>query len=423
MTGALVGAMACSDTVSDIGNEFLDDLGFDVTVVDTLTLEISTIRFDSLITDEGRLVLGNGYEDYIGSFRTGSFFNILPADEVSTLVGTDVEYDSITFFFNTDGFFYYDSIGEFNAMLYETSEELEPQEDNRYYNNQNFEVNTDINGDSITIANSFFSVRANDNEIEFRISDDLGTAIFDLYEDEVFVGFDDLEDIILGYYLEFLSNESFFIGIDKSRSGFRIFYQDQDETDIDERDKILTFFIDPANSFHSLSLNENESAVNRIEDVEESLPSDSTDNESYIQSLIGLAFRIDIPNLRSILEDNPNLQIFSAELELEIQEQSISTLTPLPSPLTLQIVGERNEFEETFQNQAFPFIDAEFNRENLYFADVTSFINTELSRSGNENRGLLLIPTFEYSTSVRRVVIQDQEFDSRLVLNVLVNND
>ncbi|MEQ8533946.1 MAG: DUF4270 family protein, partial [Imperialibacter sp.] len=61
--------------------DLIDDITPDFIIIDTLTLDVSTVRLDSFVTsDTERLLVGRYEDEYIGEITSTSFFEVAYQD-------------------------------------------------------------------------------------------------------------------------------------------------------------------------------------------------------------------------------------------------------------------------------------------------------------------------------------------------------
>ncbi|HEX7869977.1 MAG TPA: DUF4270 family protein, partial [Chryseobacterium sp.] len=85
-----------------------------VILIDTLTVEMSTINFDSLVTsNKSRVLVGNYDDPLFGKVKSNSYFQ-LASDSYSLISSTDTEaanyvFDSISMILKYDNYYYGDT--------------------------------------------------------------------------------------------------------------------------------------------------------------------------------------------------------------------------------------------------------------------------------------------------------------------------
>ena len=103
-----------------------------VVLVDTMTVEVSTIKFDSINTSNSDRVLVGKYVDLVfGKVKIINFSGFLPD---SYYITTEAEYDSIILFLKYDGYYYNDTTKTNSIQIHRLTENFNPDEDDLFYN-------------------------------------------------------------------------------------------------------------------------------------------------------------------------------------------------------------------------------------------------------------------------------------------------
>ena len=78
--------MACSES-SILGDEFIGDDSFDLSYIDTVSLELSTLRYDSVITSTSdRLLLAYQSDSVFTGMNTEGYFLLAPASNSRSII-------------------------------------------------------------------------------------------------------------------------------------------------------------------------------------------------------------------------------------------------------------------------------------------------------------------------------------------------
>ena len=122
---------------NEVGVENFAEESFDLFPVDTLSIEWTTFREDSIITDlPERLLVGRGEDHIFGTIEARSFFQLGVDSVISIEEEDNVRYDSITLAFDLDGYAYFDTLRPITLSLYQISDDFEADEG--YFNTTNF---------------------------------------------------------------------------------------------------------------------------------------------------------------------------------------------------------------------------------------------------------------------------------------------
>ena len=88
------------NTSDFLAGEAFTDSNLRVVLVDTLTVETSTMKFDSIVSSESTRILVGKYTDPVfGTVKTSSYMGMLPS---SFSIDSEAEYDSIALYLKLD---------------------------------------------------------------------------------------------------------------------------------------------------------------------------------------------------------------------------------------------------------------------------------------------------------------------------------
>lgn len=131
----LISLLSCNDPNDhapefNVGNSFTNSQ-LRVIEIDTLTLETSTMKFDSLVTSSGNRILIGAYQDpEFGLVRCASFFELLPN---SFNINSEAIYDSIAMYMKYDKYYYNDTLQLNEIHVKRVIEKIKPY-DKVFYN-------------------------------------------------------------------------------------------------------------------------------------------------------------------------------------------------------------------------------------------------------------------------------------------------
>jgi hypothetical protein len=151
--------------------------------------------------------------------------------------------------------------------------------------------------------------------------------------------------------------------------------------------------------------------------------SEKTDHKGYIQSGAGLALRIEVPYLRSILIEHAGLTVVSAELQISPSRDGNGQNVGIPITLTLQRANYKNDYVSSYSQQGLLVEDYYLERDTHYNVDVTTFISQQIALE-EENKNALILTTENttFRSTVDRLYVDDQfgERPMKLTLTCLV---
>ncbi|NBW35067.1 MAG: hypothetical protein EBR30_08625 [Cytophagia bacterium] len=419
---------SCNET-SEIGAGFFKEGNLGLNYTDTLTLKVSTVTADSIVTGAAtRLLVGNHVDDDLGKITTAAYFQITPQSTNSEGVvngyslediATDYVRTSLVLWHDT--YSYYDTSDYQTIYVHQLQEEISTAEDGNLYNTTNTVYDPTASG-YLT-----FKPKPNQTEpIEIPLTDAVGKTIYD----DAVLGLEALatattfnENYLIGFVLKPDVNESKAVLGFNTSAELRIYYLDRSVVPSEE--KYLTYFVS-STRYNKISTERGSSALATMSNSREAVSSTLTNRKSYIQGGSGLSMRIEVPYLRSILLDNDNLVLTQAILSVKPVKEAEDVNTSLPQLLKLYAVNKRNEIyadllsTEDEERYVTLTVDTDLERETNYSADVSGFIKSQLQiEEFNNNAMLLSLNASEYATTVNRLYAGDQnnKYEMKLTLH------
>ena len=417
-----IGLAACIEDPNTIDTDFFDNESFEITFVDTVALVTSTIQFDCLQTSQtGRILFGYSEDEKLGKIRSTGFFKV-GLDSTYELDEEFAVYDSMTLYLEFDGYYYYDTLQEQAYTLYSLTEELEYDDETGHLYNTTFRelppasyLEGEPLGTYSTTPRPF-----RDDEVEFRLSDELGMELMQLAFEgsEILSSALEFSEYLNGFALVPDSLQSNCIIGFSTNSQLRVYYQDKSITPTDQR--YLAFSIGDEPYFSQITYDRSDTRLDELVTLEADLVSEATDNEAYIQAGIGLGLKVRIPNIKELIFASDDFFINNAVLTLRPINNSYGLGTPLPRDLIVYVIDEENEIIGGLENRVILFEDIILDRNTRYEVNVTPFINSQLEIDEfNENALLLIPPDSLFNSTVDRLLVGDAENEYVMELTVL----
>ncbi len=417
LTILLLYFFSCNNSDEDftLGKDFIDNTT-EIIHVDTFSLELSTVKIDSVITSATETILVGCYVDgNFGRVIAQSYFQIgLP----STFdIQSDDRFDSLTLVMPYSTYYYGDTNAIQQIDVYRLSEKL----DISYYYNT-----SEVDYFSSSIGQKRYYPRPNrDSIVEIRIDDFLGQDIFEKmkYETEEVSSSEEFQNYIYGFVVVPNESESSsIIGFNNVDLKVKM-YTSRVEEDIEE---IIYHF--PSSSvnyqFNQIKSDRTGTVLENLIFQEEELISSTTNNKSYVQAGIGIVTKIKFPYLESIFFDENDL-ILSVELRIKPEIESYEG--NFPESLALYETNQNNNVVIELQDEDGASVISTFNLDDMYHLDtyysfdLTDFLQEQLDEGYIDNeRGLLItVPAPEYNSSLERLIISnDKGIDKRPVLKI-----
>ncbi len=389
--------------------------------IDTLTVETSTMKFDSLATSESTRMLVGRYRDSIfGTVNTSSYAQIIPT---AYTIDVKAEYDSIMLYLKMDSYYYNDTLQTNNIHIKKINQNLHPDSGDYLYNTSS------ISYDEEDIGNISFKPRPlTKDSLEIKISDSLGLAIFENLQDKTILNSDEFKNFFKGIaILPDATDDGSIIGFSLS-SYVRLYHStaESEERVQSYIDLQINTTATPIPFFNKISSENPIAPLQTLTNEELNLKSEDSNNQSFIQSGVGVAMKITFPHLKSLYDINGTGTVLDAVLKLKPVAQSYDDKLMLKDSLSFFVVNKRNELIDGVSN-----ITAILNRDNQEFNDIyyeapiSIYIEELITTDQDIEEGLILFPN-DYISGVDRLILQGNDsnnFESILEITYAVYNE
>jgi len=388
-----------------------------VILIDTATVEVSTINFDSLVTsNQSRILLGNYDDPIFGKVKSDSYFQLTASSYNLQTTSSDTEganyvFDSIRMVLVPDKYYYGDttkvqsiSINRLLKKVKSTSED-----------NTNFYNNSTISYDPVSLGTASFMPRPYKQDTLFvKLDNTFGDALFQKLKKREITTQDEFIEYFKGLTIRSTSaNSSCVMGF-RTTGTLQLYYSKkvtESETSI-----LKEFSIeDGTKQFNNITLDRTGTVLKDLPGTTERLSSNLTENKSFIQSGTGLACRIDFPNIKQLKYITEKGAIVDAQLIIRPVNNTYSKNYPLADSLQVFVADKLNRISGTLNSASGKSIYAVLNKDNDEFDEnigysipLGTFMQNEMVKSSDSKSALILtIPTI--SKTVDRLVLGNQK--------------
>ncbi|WP_308992148.1 DUF4270 family protein [Mariniflexile litorale] len=386
-----------------VGEDWMD-LDTQVYYIDTLTVNATTFKFDSIaVSGTDRLLIGAYTDPVFGFTKSKSYAQF--TNSIYTL-DSDAVFDSIALILNYDNYFYNDTIPVQKINVYEIIKDVEPDDDaDSYYNTTRITVNT-----TPIASKSFIAKPKKDDSLHVTLNNIFGKTLFENLRDNKINNSDEFLKAYQGILIEPDNNNTAILGFLKS-SFIRIYYTDKDELETE----VSTFdmLFNTTNSFHNVSNTVEGTVFETLTSQEIYLPSSITNNTSFMQAGTGIATRIDIPNLESLYDISGTGIIIDAYLKISLKQNSSTKNLHTNDSLNVYIIDKKSNIvsalTDTQGNTVLGLIDQEDTEFNIttYSIPVKYFLNLKLTDINGDDLFLAIYPK-DYNKSVNRYILNGE---------------
>lgn len=404
-----------SDLTYEVGEDFVDS-STRMYFIDSLTVESSTFKFDTLVVSSAnRLLIGSYKDEYFGNVKSETYSelinNIFDIDE-------DAKFDSIAILLDYDSYYYGDTLPVQKIKVYEVLEDIEYGEDEyQYYNFTSFISS------STEIADQAFKPRPNDiDSLHISINTNFGQVLFNKLKNEEIENSIDFLEEYKGILIQPDDDNTVMLGF--SMNGIlRIYYSLNYETDKEEKYIDITF--NTTDTFNSINSDKTATYFETLVDQETYLSSDKTDDLVFIQAGVGIATKIDIPFVEQLYDIPGDGILINANLKISMKESTSTENLSTRDSLQVYIINDKAEvLTELTDENGTPIYgliedqNGEFNY-TKYNIDIKTFLDLKLSEYVNEDI-FLAIYSQGFNSSVDRYIFNGdgQSNDTRTKLEI-----
>jgi hypothetical protein len=252
--------------------------------IDTVTIDVSTIKLDSLVTSrESRILVGNYDDPIFGKVKADSYFQVSTTafnlySQNSDTDATGYVFDSIAMILKYDDYYYADTTKVQTLNIHRVLKKFKPNvEDDSFYNNSTLNYNPTSLG---TIT--YRPKPIGKDSINVKLSNDFGLELFNKFKNNEITSSEEFADYLKGFVITSASNTSTsVIGFNLS-SFLRLYYSKGKSASEDYY--MMDFSIsDASKQFNAISADRAGTLIQDLPLSKMNLPSLNTGNKGFIQ--------------------------------------------------------------------------------------------------------------------------------------------
>jgi hypothetical protein len=393
--------VSCTKTAVQFGSEGIDG-DPNITMIDTFTVDLSTLQIDSFATSSsGQFIVGSHTDPALGYIGAKSYFETsAPALDLRTC--SNCVFDSIELHLKISSGYMGDTTVPFTINLHEVTQAMDETEISIGYNVSNVAYN------NTPMASQSFYIRPSaKNELHMRLPDAFGENLFRMFKtnSDTVTNNDLFKRYLKGFCLETSTANNALYYFEKSTgdSIIELHYTIAGATP-ESKSAYLTIATDD-HQFNSFSCNKTGTALDLFTPKKEQLiNSTATNNFGYLHYNSGLFPKIKFNNLYHIKELHPYVQVLRAELQVKPAAGTYGqgTAYTLPADIEMRLTDDQNSINgtplyflygtETYVQTGSLNIDNLYGENTAYTYDVTSFVNTVISEGVFSKKALIMHP-------------------------------
>ncbi|WP_297332953.1 DUF4270 family protein [Flavobacterium sp.] len=409
---------SCDNTESFSSDD--DFIQSDVRIidVDTFAIEMSTYRYDSIISSGNRLLVGRYIDPYFGEVKASAYVEFTPANYYYTL-DDDVVFDSIVLNLSYDGYYYSDTLLTKTIEVRKLAKEIRlPSSQTNYYNT------TLLQSDNEVIGQKSFKPRIGNDSLTITLNPVLGNTIFNVLKSNNVNDREEFLNYLKGLYIAPSDFENAAItGFAPAQSYIRLYYSNPGDGDVESEYIDLVYNSSSNKFFNNIQGNASGTITQVIGGGQENeVKSNDLQDLAFIQSGLGLMTKVTFPSIRNIREYNDGKgDIFKAQLKIKLDKRYYNDNYPIRDSVYLCTVDQNNDIIAYGGVGYIAREDPEINEVYLT-ADVNFFLQSVLTDGRYLNYGLIFVP-YNYNSSVDRLILNgenNQYHSSELKLTYVI---
>lgn len=408
----------------EVGNSLMSAQS-KVAMIDTLTLKMSTIMKDSVVTSgKSAIMVGNIKDHIFGTVNSASMFELTPAS-YSLATTTNVVFDSIVMYLTNNDFYYGDTLKTFKL-------DVHPMTDRIKLNSGYLYNNSDLKYSSMSIGSAEFLPRPNTDSsfVRIKLDQSYGQNIFNLLKTKDATS----QEYFLNFYkglalvpssdnnamLRFGINSSYETQIsnatkEKVSNVVRMYYHTASVNGTEEVKHTLDLNPSSTNQYNKIK---SDFTGSDLAGLTPSNPIESKNlgNRTYLMAGIGVYTKVEIPYLKTLKNLYTNYRIISADLSLSPAAGYYSNIFYNPATLHYYWGDKKNNIISAFlQSDGETEITAslsdtsEFQSDYGYNFSLLNFVNTILSETTTSNYNVLIYPSSYDDVITEKVVFGAQK--------------
>ncbi|WP_159517296.1 DUF4270 family protein [Sunxiuqinia indica] len=392
----------------------------EISVVDSFSVKLSTIKLDSIPTSGTDILLvGQLESETTGQFEVNGYFNF---DRQSSLLALDEEaiFDSITIQLNYADYTKGDTAQMQSIAVFRLTQQIEFQEND--YSEQYLFNTTSFPCETVPCGQHDFIYQSENDYIEFRLDDEFGKELVALAREddaEEFINNDNFKEYLKGFVLKPGENApQSVIGFSSDSVLINMYFH---TVGLETTETTIQFTLADENSqFNGVKADREGTAFADLSSQREEMNSKATGDVSYIQGGAGIIVRVDFPSLNDIFALKDRV-LLKAELILRPAPESYSG--DMPEALDFYETDRVNQIGDQltytsnnaeYSLQAYLNEDELYNENSYYTVDISRFISSALAGAYYDtNNGLLVTVPYSDLLSKADQLILEGESSSR----------
>jgi len=403
---------SCKKVEVDLGADFVDNSTTNLVLVDSSTVEISTVYVDSFVTSAAGSILVGSYKDpAFGTIASRSFIQLgMPA---ATSIPNGAVFDSLEVILTLNKTFYGDTSTPFTIAVHRLTAPIKlPGEQYSFYNTDKSDYDPSALGSTRVMIRP-----ATTDTISIPLSGSLGQDLFNkLFNSDPVLSSNDLFiDYFKGLAIVEGGGNNLVMGF-KDSMILRLHYRNPGVITTDAH---VDFSVNnTSNQYNNITADRTATPIAGLGPANRQVFSSQSQNAGFSQYISGAMIKIRFPYLRNLTELNDFVKLIKADLVLKPVKNSFAGYFTLPPSLRLSQTDQYNlpgtdlsAYSTSSATTAIEygnlFIDNLYGTQTAYTYDITTYLQQQIQNTDVNKNGLLLLPP-DQGQVFNRVVIGDR---------------
>lgn len=418
--GLLLAALclwACRDDNLSLGKSLVESSFYNV-YVDTCTVDISTVKLDSIETGGDSVCQLGHYSDdvwgevYSSYYAEYSVTNFTPSADNAYLL------DSLVLRLIPSGHFWGDTLQEQRISIYQLRYPIVLDNDEELYN-----TTSQLLKETPLTTFTYLPRPGAKREVEVRLPDALGREFLEdiVAQDDRFNSQDNFKKYFPGLAFKAEADGGCITGfmVNDTAMSLNLYYR---EVAVESEEKSLTFSVNMDYAYTGIKQDCSDSPLSVVTGgLENLVHSTDMDNRAYMQGLTGYYNQLEFPYLNDLQSRGEIVSIEEAVLCLYPLAKSYNEVSQLPEDIRLYITDENNVLEDyvygsdgvTVQTGDL-VVDEMYGKETYYSFDLTEFIRNNFGTWGSKRQKLLMsMNDDDCATTFNQVVFTNEPGQDR----------
>lgn len=404
---------ACNNEPSGLGVAYsVFDKSYGVVLVDTITVDVSTVLLDSIPTSgTGTMLIGGYHDSKLGNTQSEGYIQVGIGE--SWEPASNAMFDSLVLVARYSGYYYGDTTV---AQTFEIRRVTQPfktyslpqfwVDERQYsalYTEGSLYNSSSTRYETSPLGSKTVRVRpGSPDSLSLRLDDDLGREWLQLAQSKS-ISITSQEKF-LEYFKGFVitansPNPSCIVGFSTADIKVRLYYRQYANEALKQRYHEFPFSSELFN-YSKITTDRSGTILEELSPDNNELSSENTGGEVFIQSGAGVVTKVVFPHIKKMIDLEDLLIVNQAQLIISPVKKTFDKNSRLPTALTLFETNKSNlpltrayaDYSVDTYQSAYINFDTEFDTSTGYIFTITQYVQKLLTTEGNLDKGFLIMP-------------------------------